>query len=65
MKKNHAILLLNVSFLLHKRNSGVVKTIRETALPGVNIVEKEPITVFLPILTLTKIKKVKKELQSF
>jgi iron complex outermembrane receptor protein len=64
MKKNHAILLLNVSFLLHKRNSGVVKTIRETALPGVNIVEKGTNNGVSTDIDAYKNKK-RKELQSF
>jgi hypothetical protein len=41
MKKSHYFLLLNVSFLLHKRNFWCRKDASGAALPGVNIVEKE------------------------
>jgi iron complex outermembrane receptor protein len=36
MKKNHIIILLNVSFLLHKRNFWCRKDASGAALPGVH-----------------------------
>jgi hypothetical protein len=64
MKKNHAIiLLLNVSFLLHKI-SGIVRQFGDSA-SGVNIVEKEPITVFLPILTVLQNKSKRRSYNRF